>query len=157
MQHVAHDQLVAALTELVALIFLPVPRHDGDGHITFFDLGLRIEDRADDKVHRLRNAERAEVRPDAAALAVYGVAGQAAKFCAAENRGAPCGVPLEADFGRERGDFLGGHFPCLAVESGRFSQGAGQLLVAATAGAQEAQPGFGDLFGWSFCSQPPKK
>ena len=77
LQDVTQHKVLAGLTDLVPLIFLAVFGGDRDGDVVFFDFFLRIENRANDEVRRLRGAESAEVWANVAALIIDRVAGGA--------------------------------------------------------------------------------
>ena len=142
MQRVAQDHLVVGLTDLVTLIFLAVLCRDRNRHITLFDLLLRIENGADDKIHRLRSAQSAEVRTDGATLAVDRVTSSATQLRTPEHVHPALYVTLRANFGDERDDFRGRHVLSQADVTGGFAEYAGQLFVAATAAAHQSQADF---------------
>src|SRR5205823_4221447 len=107
------------------------------------DLLLRIENGADDKLHRLSGAQGAEVRTDAAALAVDRMTRQATQLRTPENFRPGPGISMSPDFGGECRDFRGRQVRSAAVETGGCSENPGQLLVASAAGAHQTQSGFG--------------
>ena len=128
------DQFLACLTDLATLVFLAVLGHHLDGHKTFLDLLLRIEDGANDELERLRSAQRAEVRPDLAALAIDRMTGNTTQLRPSEYFRAHSRISTSAYVIGEVRDLRGRHVLRADFHARGVGKHTGQSIVAAPAG-----------------------